>query len=302
MVTFQFAKNAKTVNVIADVYDKEQAQEIAEKHASAAFSALTSTLRAFDRRRGNIVLTGYIKRYTPFWHLIGESFFEYHRKSQYQIGVRPEVQSVTVNKKKISVQPEAAVCLFEGLDHCYENYKKEIVQDALKEKGKDYKKYLEAKSRTIRSRDSLGKKVDVLPLQIRASFLLPTLYKDLIKPIQADKFLDERVVVNKLAVFYAPVHVFEFKEENTEKKGTIAVDAVTGEWRRGESIVPEVARKYLSNDAMFDIGAEVAASLVPGAGVGVAVGRHLFGKAKDTKTEKKRKQLRTAYQSRKKKK
>lgn len=302
MVTIEFGKGAKTIQVLEDVYDREQAQEIAEKNKGAAFSAFTHIMKAFDRTRGQVILTGYRKRYLPFWHIRGESFFEYHRKSTYQFGVRPEVQAVTVNRQKLNVQPDAPVCVFEGLDHCFEHYQKEIVQDAMKEKGKSYAKYLESKSRQIRGVEELQKRdADVLPVQIRASYLLTTLYKDILKPVQADEILDERVVITKLTLSFSPVHVFEFKEENRDNRGTIEVDGITGAWEKGTHLISDLAKKYWSAETMFDISTEIAGTLVPGAGVGMILTKKLFAKRKEGKEEKHRKELRTLFSAQKRK-
>ncbi|MEK6849138.1 MAG: hypothetical protein AABY01_01060 [Nanoarchaeota archaeon] len=300
MVTIEFGKNAKTIEVIDDVYDRAQAQEIAEKHKTTALGSFTGILKAFDRSRGSIILTGYRKRYEPFWHIIGESFYEYHRKNEYQFQVRPEVQSVAIAKHQIKVHPESPICVFEGTDHCFENYKREIVQDALLEKGKDYAKYLDSKTKSIKDIADLKKKdVDVLPVQIRASFLLNTLYKDILKPIQADEILDERLVINRLSLFFAPIHVFEFKEENREARATIEVDGVTGNWQKGTHLMADMAKKYWSAETMFDISTEIAGNILPGSGVAMVITKKIFEKRARGKDEAHQKNMRSAFEKRK---
>gem|GEM_PF-2642477 len=302
MVKVEFAKGAKTIQVIQDVYDREQAQEIAEKHKSAAFGTFTNTLRAFDRSRGTVVLTGYRKRYLPFWHIAAESIYEYHRKSTYQIGVRPEVQSVSINSQDIPVSPDAPMCVFEGVDHCFEHFKKETVKDAAHEKGKDYRRYLDAKAKVVRAVEDLQKlDVDVVPVQIRASYLMTNLTKEILKPVHADEILDERVIINRLTLYFTPVHVFEFKEENRDNRGTIEVDGVTGAWEKGSKLLSDLAKKYWNGDTAFDIGTEVAAAIVPGAGVGMILTKKLFDKRHANKMEKQHAQLHAMYSSRKKK-
>ena len=298
----EFAKNAKTLQVIEDVYDREQAQEIAEKHKATAIGTFTGILKAFDRSRGDLILTGYHKRYEPFWHIVAESFFEYKRLSPYQVAVRPEVHSITIAKHTIKVEENQPVCVFEGTDHCFEHFKKEIVQDALNEKGKDYKKYLDSKSRTIKdpkvlaSRDS-----DVVPAQIRASFLLNTIYKDIIKPIQADEVLDDRVVINKLALYLTPVHIFEFKEEHRENRGTIEVDGITGTWQKGTRLIADLTKKYWSPDTFFDISSELAGNILPGTGVAMIIAKKVYDTRKEKKEAKHHQELHGMFTRRKKK-
>ena len=302
MVKVELIKGAKTIQVIQDVYDREQAQEIAEKHKTSALGTITNTLRAFDRSRGNVILTGYRKRYIPFWHIAAESVYEYKRKSTYQIGVRPEVQKVSVNDKDIEVSAGAPVCIFEGVDHCFEQFKKEVVRDAAREKGRDYRKYLDAKTKQIRSVEDLQKQdVDVVPVQMRASFLMTNLTKEILKPVQADQILDERIVINRLTLYFSPVHIFEFKEENRDNRATIEVDGVTGAWEKGAHLISDLTKKYWNGETAFDIGSEVAAAFIPGAGVGMIITKKLLEKRHASKTEKHHAQLHSVYSSRKKK-
>ncbi len=297
----EFAKNAKTIQMLEDAYDRDQAQEIAEKHKATAFGTLTGIMKAFDRSRGDIILTGYRKRFEPFWHIQAESFFEYKRKNTYNFAVAPEVQSVTIAKHTLKVHPDEPVIVFEGTDHCFEHFKKEIVQDALQEKGKDFTKYLDSKAKLLRDIKDLQKSDhDVLPVQIRASYLLNMLYKDIIKPIQADEVLDERVVINKLTLYLAPVHVFEFKEENRDKRATIEVDGITGVWQKGTSLVTDLTKKYWSGETVFDISTEVASNLLPGAGVAMIITKKIFEKRSRSKTTHTHRDLHKDFSRRKK--
>jgi hypothetical protein len=301
MVKIEFGKNAKTIQVIQDVFDRSQAQEIAEKHKSSAFGTLTNIMKAFNKSRGNLVLTGYRKRYQPFWHIVGESFYEYHRKSAYHISVRPEVQSVNISGKDFAVEQGEPVCAFEGVDHCFEHFKKDVVQDAIKEKGKDYHKYLDAKTKLIKGVDDLQRQdADVIPVQIRASFIMTNLTKDILKPVQADEILEERVVITKLALLFTPIHIFEFKEEHRDSRGTIEVDGVTGEWVKGTKLIAELTKKYWNADTMFDITTEAAGNILPGTGVAMIIAKKIYEKRKEGKIERERQKLRTTYLSRRK--
>ncbi len=300
MVAIEFAKNAKTIQVIDEVYDRDQAQEIAEKHKSSAFGTMTGIMKAFDRSRGDIILTGYRKRYEPFWHIQAESIFEYKRKNNYNFIVAPEVQSVTIAKHTLKTHPDEPVVMFEATDHCFEHFKKEIIQDALREKGKDYAKYLDSKTKLIRDVAELQKgDSEAIPIQIRASYLLNTLYKDIIKPIQADEILDERVVINKLTLYFTATHVFEFKEEHRDVRKTIEVDGVTGNWDKGDHLVSDLTKKYWSGETVFDISTEVAGNILPGAGVAMMITKKLMDRHKKGKVDSHHKSLSSKFSKRK---
>ncbi len=302
MVKIVFAKGARTIEVLEDVYSKEEAQAIAEQNSSKAFGLITGILNAFEKNKRRIVLSGYQKKYAPFWHIAGESVQEYKRRTHYAFSVKPEVRSVTFNNKTIPVDENDLICHFEGEDHCFETSSKEILKSAVRENEKNLERYLGSKRKKARNITSVeGKDAMVEPITIRASFLVNQLIKDLIKPIQADKILQEFVEIKRLAMLLRPVHVFEFREEGTEKGKTIEVDAVTGVWRKGERILTEDMKKRLLSEGAFEIGTEVAAALIPGAGVSMVIGKQLKERQEHKRQVKQMKAWRKAYEARKKK-
>jgi hypothetical protein len=302
MVKITFGRGAKTIEVFEDVYAKEEAQAIAEQNRSKAFGVLTGIMKVFEKKKKEIVLSGYQKRYEPFWHVLGESVQEYKRRSHYGFHVKPEVISITFNNKTIPVSEQEPFIHFEAEDHCFEQYSKTLLQSAVHEKQKDLQRYLEAKKRTIRSLIQLESNTTVIePINIRASFLVNQLIKDLVKPIQADKIIQEVVEIKRLALMLRPVHVFEFREEGAAQGKTIEVDAVTGEWKRGEPLISAERGKQLLAEGAFEVGAEIAATVIPGAAAAAALGKHLKRYQEHKKEVKQMKAWRKAYQERKKK-
>jgi hypothetical protein len=301
MVKILFSRNAKTIEVLEDVYSKEEAQAMAEQNRGKAFGLLAGLMKAFEKHRKPIVLAGYQKRYEPFWHLIGESVQEYKRHTAYGFSVRPEVRSVTFNKKTIQVDEQEPICHFEAEDHCFEQYSKEILQSAVHEKEKDLERYLGGKRKTIKNLTSIeDRQTMVEPITIRASYLVNQLIKDLIKPIQADRILQEFVEIKRLALLLRPVHVFEFREEGAGSGKTIEVDAITGAWKRGERFLTPDMKKKLLSDGMFEVGAELAAAVIPGAAVAATIGKHLKRRQDHKRDVKQMKAWRKAYEEKRK--
>lgn len=209
MVKIAFAKGARTVEVIEDVYSKEEAQAIAEQNRSKAFGVITGIMKMFEKNRRQIILSGYQKRHEPFWHIVGEGVQEYKRRTHYAFNVKPEVRSVMFNNKVITVDENELTCHFEGEDHCFEHYTKEMLKSAVHEHEKNLDRYLGSKRKKARNIESVESKEAVVePVSIRASFLLNQLIKDLIRPIQADRIIQEIVEIKRLALILRPVHVF----------------------------------------------------------------------------------------------
>ncbi len=303
MVKITFARGAKTIEVLDDVYSKEEAEAVAGEHRTQAFGFLASIRKAFEKQQKQILLTGYQKLYIPFWHVVGESVQEYRRKSTYQFAVRPEVRSVTINKKIIPVDENEPVCAFEGIDHCYEQYSKTILQGAADENEKNLDRYLECKRKNVKNLDSVQGRSQtiVAPINTRASYLVNQLIKDLVKPIQADEILKEYVEITRLALVLRPVHVFEFQEEGSTARKTVEVDAITGAWRRGERLLTGALKKKMLSDGMFEIGSELAATVIPGAGVAAAIGRQLHRRQEHGRAVKQMQQWRKNYEQKRKK-
>jgi len=303
MVKIVFARNAKTIEVLEDVYSKDEAQAIAEQNRGKAFGLLSGIMKAFEKNKRQITLTSYQKRYEPFWHVLGESVQEYKRMSNYGVPVRPEVRSITFNGKVVPVAEEEPFVHFVAEDHCFEHYSKEILQSAVHEKQKELQRYMGAKRRAIRNLASLQDRNTVIEnISIRASYLVNQLIKDLVKPIQADKILQEIVQINRLALMLRPMHVFEFNEEGTAHGKTIEVDAVTGDWKKGEPFISSEMKKRMMSEGMFEVGAELAATVIPGAGVAATLGKHIRKRQEFSKNVKQMKEWRQAYEAQKKRK
>ena len=64
------------------------------------------------------------------------------------------------------------------------------------------------------------------------------------------------------------------------------IDAITGDVKKGKVYKGEL-KELLTEDVLFEVGGELASSIIPGAGVGVVIGRELKkrrDKKKDAKT------------------
>ena len=304
MVELALNVKKQDIRVLDEKYNKKKAQEIAEQNKKKVFGVISGIVNAFSSERAEVTLTNYEKRYIPFWHVRGESFFEYKRRNNYGFDVKPEVREVKVGSKVFKIDGDVPYCSVDGEDHCIEKYEKEVILDAT-EKEKDsetkFKPYIEGKSKNIKEIETLvTKNSAVMPISIRASFIVRDIIKDLIRPIQADKVLNEKVDIKKLVLYFRPVHAFEFTESKKGTKKTVEVDGITGEFAKGELIKKDYKEKIFREDTLFEVGAELASTVVPGAGVGVMVGKYFRDKHKRKKEIKEMKKSQAAGKRKKK--
>ena len=108
--------------------------------------------------------------------------------------------------------------------------------------------------------------------------------KKLIKPFHADKIIQETVEIKKLALYFRPIYTFEYTQSVSNIKKIIEVDALSGEVRKGGRQFREGLKEVVPEDALFDVGTELASIVIPGAGFAAIVGKTI--KARHDKKKK----------------
>jgi hypothetical protein len=71
---------------------------------------------------------------------------------------------------------------------------------------------------------------------------------------------------------------FEFHWRPKDKRGVVEIDAATGAFRQGGSLLPQIGR-VITRDALFDIGADTIGLLIPGGSIAVKVARAALDKS-----------------------
>ena len=252
-------------------WDKVRGQ--AQDHKVKAFGMIAGLL--FKPKAEEIEISYEEKRYQAFWHIIGKSYFEYKRRATYRVPVEKVVEDVTFQDKNYSVEKAGNVFAIEGIEHCKENYRQEIMVDAQTDQPGDFGKYLKFSTKEIKSTDELtADGTAVVKLESRASFLVRKILNDLVKPIKADEILDEQIGIEELSLYFYPIYTFEFYWKTKEKKVLVEFDGVTGEVRKGQKI-GEKLRGAFTNAELFDFAKEVA-TFVPGGGLAMMAGKKAF--------------------------
>jgi hypothetical protein len=145
---------------------------------------------------------------------------------------------------------------------------------------RDYRRYLAFPGKEVENLDALNAEgtLVILP-EVRSSFLVGKLTQALMKTIQADKIYEQRIEVDKVALYLRPVYAFEFHWKSRDKRQVIELDALTGELRAEAGQIKKQITGVLENDDLFDIGSDVVGTFVPGANIAIKLGRLAARKA-----------------------
>lgn len=212
------------------------------------------------------------KRYQAFWHIIGHSFFEYKRRVNYRVPVETVVEDVTFQEKNYKVEKSSNTFEIEGVEHCKENYREDVMVDAQTDSPGDFAKYIKFPSKKINSTEELTSDgTAVVNLLTKASFLVRKILNELVKPIKADQILDEKIAIEELSLYFYPVYTFEYLWQAKDKRVVVEFDGVTGEVGKGRKITDKLRHSF-TNDELFDFAKEVA-NFVPGGGLAMMAGR-----------------------------
>jgi len=92
------------------------------------------------------------------------------------------------------------------------------------------------------------------------------------KPLQADLVIEESLTLQRTDLYYRPYWSFEFLWRSRDKTGVVEIDALTGQARQGQALLPQL-KGMMSRDVLFDIGADTAGLIVPGGSIAVKVAK-----------------------------
>jgi hypothetical protein len=275
---------------------------LADQHIFVLDDRLTSDdiqQRAMDRRisafgsgLGNLLqrpkpddieLINSQRRLEPFWHVGGRALYVYERARDYTVQASgAEVREVTVRGETYPVDAAAGRGAFvlPTIEHCRDEFREEIyvdgvsgapVTDAMKILGGPRQEVTDLAA-------AAGNNTVVVPPTQHASSLVRQLLASMIKPVQADTVSEESMTLEHIDLYYRPWWAFEFHWKPKDKRGIVEIDAVTGQTRQGQALMPRLQR-MVSRDTLFDIGADTVSLLVPGGGIAVKVAKLAIDKS-----------------------
>lgn len=268
----------KIVELVSTFSDGEMLEHALAKR-SEAFGQIA---RFFQRPDPDeIEITQTQKRYEPFWYGAARARYSYDRRHRYAVPSAPEVQSVTIYDHDHEVADERAHAFqIEAMEHCVEEFRRELTLDPFRGDELDYSRYLPYGHKEIDSVDAL--QVDgalaVLP-EVRSSFLVRKLVQMLMKTFQADRIHEEQIDVDSVILYFRPVYAFEYHWTTRQKHAVLEFSALTGDLRAEPGQIKSQVAQVLANDTLFDVGADALGSILPGANIAIKVGRFAARKA-----------------------
>jgi hypothetical protein len=265
MENFNLEVSESRMLVLTGEKSFEEMKELAWNKKTAAFRGIKNILAR--PKPENISITHSEKQYKPFWHAICSTRFEYKRSQEYTIHISdPVVKKVTLCGDEMEIDSERNLKL-SGIEHCLESNTKEIFMDAHIEEDVDFSRHLTMSTREISQTEELNvEDTIVVPVKVKAAYLVRKLLSKMIKPMDADEVLEETVRIETLDLYFRPVYAFEYTLIPKNKKNVLEFDGITGEFQSGE-VLREKMAEIFTEETLFEIGTEVAGFIVPGGNI-----------------------------------
>jgi hypothetical protein len=262
----------------------DQIRQQAMDHRTQAFGSGLGSLLSRPKA-DDVELVASQRRLEPFWHVAGRATYVYERSRDYKVVASgSEVREVTILGTDHAVAgggPSAGSGTFTlaAIEHCREEIAHTLDADA-----RTGAKVADAAAVLSGPRDEVSDPATltaddtvVIPPEQRASFVVRQLLAEMLKPVQADRILEESLTLETIDLCYRPIRAYEFHWRSKDKRGVVEIDAVTGAFRQGGSFLPQLGR-VITRDALFDIGADTIGLLVPGGSIAVKVARAALDK------------------------
>ena len=263
------------------VGEDDARQRAMDKRTNAFGGGIGSLLQR--PKAEDVSLAGSQLRLEPIWHVVCRARYVYERSRDYAVTAStPEVREVTILGTTYPVAEtgsSARTFTVPALEHCREEHVHERHTDGVTGAAVPGADALlaGAKHEVTDPATLLSDGTAVVAPEQRASYVVRTALHEMMKPIQADRLLEESIVLENTDLYYRPIWTFEFDWASKGKRGAIEIDGITGETRAGSSVMPNLT-KIVTRDALFDIGADTVGMLVPGGGIVVKVARAALDK------------------------
>lgn len=269
MDSFNLVTHEPRMLVITGEKTFEEMKELAWNKKTTAFGGLKNLLSR--PKPEDINITHSEKQYKPFWHAVCSTHFEYKRNCEFTVKISdPIVQKVTICGEEKTIDPQRNITL-SRIEHCLESNTKEIFVDAYTENEEDFSRYIPMSTRELTQTEELNEgNTIVLPVKVKAAYIVRKTLTEMLKPIDADEILDETVSIDTLDLYFRPVYAFEYTWVPKNKQNVLEFDGITGEFYSGK-VLKEKMTEIFTEDALFEIGGEIAGFIVPGAGIPVKI-------------------------------
>jgi hypothetical protein len=275
--------------ILQEQLSMDQAEGRAWSTKMDAFGRLEKVASIFARPKDeDFELLYKEKRYQPFWHIVCSSHYVYERRRQYPLQVSgPEVKSVAI--EGLEYDASSGTITLSGLEHCREELAQEVLIDGFtNQPNPDLVGYLKYPTTEV-AEDDLDdfqpEDAIVVPPQARASAVVRDILIGMIKSVQADRIIEDRIDVERVDLYYRPVYAFQYRWTPKEKEAIIEYDGITGKLQTNGKTFQQYAGKFLDPEFLFDISLEAVDLLVPGGGLAIKLAKKGIEVAKSRKED-----------------
>lgn len=272
---------ANKIFLFDEVYPFRAAQEQAEKKKLSAFGMLAKFNPLNRPKEETVQLSRQELRFEPFWLISAMRAVDYNCQVTYQVPVHnPFAQSVRVENHpfEVSRQKDKARIEFVAIENCHRKIEFDQLIDGMGREIKPstldayIKKYKFTEYEKIEREEVLEPQ---LSLQAAMQIANASLNGEV---INASEIIADRIEFSQTHMFLRPVYAFEFRWSSSDKIGVIEVDGLTGEVIENGRWFKDKLDKIMTREMLFDLGADVAGSLIPGGSVAIKV----LGKVTET--------------------
>lgn len=255
--------------------DRESAGKIAWDKRIDAFGALNKVSSFLAKPKDDDFELVYQElRYQPFWHVIAKARYVYDRSAKYQVPVSSSaVRSVTCFAADF--ESDNGHFHLPVVEHCVQQEEEQVFVDGINgQTDSTFAGYLAYSPKHITGNlaDAVANAI-IVPPQSRVSAIMRDALAKMIKGIQADTILEERVEVPTVDLYYRPVYAFQYRWISKGREAITEVDAVSGKVGTGSRLFKEYMGKILDQNFLFDVGADAAGMLIPGGSIAVKVAK-----------------------------
>ncbi len=260
--------------VFDEVYSARAAEEQAEKSKLSAFGTL-ARLNPLNRPKAETVnLSKSELRYEPFWHVAARREIDYVHEAVYPLQItNPHARQLEIAGQTVEVlangnKPRVELAVNEL---CHRKIDTLLYQDGLKRPIRQGKLqgYVE-RYRAVEQQqlDLPGAVIPQMPFASVVQVIKSQLAAEAIDAHRIDNDLLEFVSAN---LYFRPVFAFEYLWTGAGRIGVIEIDGLTGEVVEDGQWFRDKLDTVMSREMLFELGAEMASTVVPGGGFAVKV-------------------------------
>ncbi len=220
-------------------------------------------------------------RLEAFWLVNAAVRTAYDRSKTFTVPVSgAEVQRVTALGQDLPVTASArggANITLNGIEHCVEERRASFTFDGSGVRS-DLTRYLSQPKSEISDWEHFAPSGTlVVPPQARATAVVRAVLSEMIRPVQAEVILEERVDLETIELNFRPVYALEYEWAAKGKRMVLEFDAVTGETRAGGKKLGDQLGSQLkgmvTRDLLFDVTADALGMVVPGGSIAVKLAK-----------------------------